>query len=231
MWTGFGIGGQMKPIHDKMIKKQFNRLTVFEYVGESKHGHKQYKCKCKCGKETIAAGFMLRNGKTKSCGCLLQEYYKSGARQTHNKSHTRLYRIWANMKDRCLNEKGSHYKDYGERGITVCEEWQNDFMSFYKWATENGYKKGLEVDRINNDGNYSSLNCRWATRSDQNNNKRTTRIIAHGNEKMSIAQWARFFNIHPSTINSYVKLHDVSYENYINSRMNGGIKRVFRKKA
>lgn len=87
---------------------------------------------------------------------------------THDKSHSRLYRCWTDMKGRCLNKNNVNYKYYGERGITVCEEWKNDFMAFYTWAMENGYSDNLTIDRIDNDGNYEPNNCRWTTKSVQN---------------------------------------------------------------
>lgn len=89
----------------------------------------------------------------------------------HGKIHTRLYRIWANMKTRCYNHKSNKRLDWQNKGIVVCEEWKNDFKAFYDWAITNGYKDNLTLDRIDNNGNYEPSNCRWATYSDQNNNK------------------------------------------------------------
>ena len=131
-----------------------------------------YKCGF-CGNEFRTQPYGINNGHSKSCGC-----YKSSKLSNRSKTHglieTRLYRIWASIKDRTLNPKNKRYNDYGGRGITICEEWKNDFMSFYSWAMENGYEenKGLSIDRIDNDGNYEPNNCRWTTRIIQSRNRR-----------------------------------------------------------
>lgn len=90
----------------------------------------------------------------------------------HDKSHSRLYRCWIDMKGRCLNENYVNYKYYGGRGIIVCDEWLDDFIAFYNWAISNGYSDNLTIDRIDNNGNYEPGNCRWATKSVQNMSKR-----------------------------------------------------------
>jgi len=100
--------------------------------------------KCFCGNEFEAQTASIKNKKTKSCGCL---------KIKHNLYSHRLYRTWTNIKQRCFNSKHKAYKDYGARGITICNEWLNNFMSFYNWAIENGYQDNLTIDRINNNGN------------------------------------------------------------------------------
>lgn len=131
-----------------------------------------YKCGF-CGTEFKAIIASIKNGQTKSCGC----YHKKRIRETkvvHNLSSTKLYKIWKGIRQRILNPRYKNYEAYGGRGITICEEWKNDFMSFYDWAMSNGYKEngGLSIDRINNDGNYEPSNCRWTTKFIQNRNKR-----------------------------------------------------------
>ena len=129
-----------------------------------------YKCGF-CGNEFRTQINSVKNGDTKSCGCynikrLRERFIKHGLYKS------KLYRIWRNIKDRVLNPKKERYINYGGRGITICEEWKNDFMSFYNWAMGNGYSDELSIDRIDNDGNYCPENCRWTTPTIQARNQR-----------------------------------------------------------
>lgn len=103
----------------------------------------------------------------------------------------RLYRIWKTTRERCNYKKHVHYKYYGERGIKVCKEWQEHFMSFYTWAMSNGYQDGLTIDRIDNNGNYEPSNCRWITMKEQCNNRSSNKIIAAFNESKTAADWEK----------------------------------------
>ena len=205
--------------NDSMIGQKFGMLQVVSLEGRDKHRCKLYRCFCDCGNEKIVSGVCLRSGHTKSCGCKRQNYYQSGKQKTHGLSNTKLYRVWASMKFRCCDKNN---KDYGGRGITICAEWMN-FETFYAWSMENGYKEGLEIDRIDVNGNYEPDNCRWITRKENNNNQRRTVIICVNNISRSITQWAEYLGIHPATIRSYVNLHKISYEEYIKRRMEGKI--------
>lgn len=155
--------------------QKFGRLLV---IGEGKgklrnNGQKRitWECKCDCGNSIDVPGYCLKSGNTKSCGCLDREK-ASNRLKTHGKSGTKLYYIWEAMKQRCYNPNNKRYSDWGGRGITICDEWKNNFRKFEKWAIESGYKEGLTIDRINNDKEYSPNNCRWATYHEQRINQR-----------------------------------------------------------
>ena len=136
--------------------------------------------KCCCGKEVER---QLGHGKRdKSCGCktnmLISESLIGQQRNyKHGESGTRLYTIWVNMKQRCYNSKTDNYEIYGGRGITICDEWFNSSEMFIKWSLSNGYKEGLQINRINNDGNYEPSNCDWVTAKENCNNRRPLKII------------------------------------------------------
>ena len=129
-----------------------------------------YKCGF-CGTEFKTNTYAIIQGKTKSCGCY-QKRRTSETNKTHGLGYTRLYNIWASIKDRTLNINTKVFNDYGGRGISICDEWKNDFMSFCNWAMSNGYSDELSIDRIDNDGNYCPENCRWTTSTIQNRNQR-----------------------------------------------------------
>lgn len=117
----------------------------------------------------------------------------------------RLYSIWHNMKSRCYYTHAEKYKYYGGRGITVCDEWRDDFNAFYNWAINNGYKDDLTLDRIDSNGNYEPKNCRWATIAEQNNNSKKNNYIAYNGETKTAAQWAREYGIEPHLFNTRIR--------------------------
>ena len=162
-----------------IIGNRYGHLVVLERVENSKFKAAQYLCKCDCGNTTISSSNALRTGHKKSCGCSrakttsawLTEYNTK-----HNGCGTRLYVVWAGLKQRVENPNNDRYKDYGGRGIKLCDEW-HDFAKFRAWALANGYDENAPygkctIDRINVDGNYEPSNCRWVDFVVQANNKR-----------------------------------------------------------
>lgn len=111
--------------------------------------------------------------------------------RSHGGTGTRLYVIWRNMKARCTKSYAAKYKNYGGRGISICNEWLNDFETFRNWSLSNGYSDDLTLDRIDNNGNYEPNNCRWVSNSEQQHNKRTNRMITFHGETKTLTQWAR----------------------------------------
>lgn len=195
--TGTKKGKSMGKFID-LTNEIIGRLTVIERV-ENIGKCTMWKCKCECGKEVVIRQPDLRSGRTQSCGCLHSEQL-SLRNTTHNLSKTKLCSIWRSMKGRCLNPKDQAYKNYGGRGVTICEEWSNNFVAFYNWAINNGYSEELSIDRIDNNGNYEPSNCRWATRKVQANNKRDNHYLIYNGKSQTISQWANELNIKPHTI-------------------------------
>lgn len=145
--------------------KQFGRLTAIEYVGKRK-----WLCKCTCGNtKEINSGSLLR-GVSKSCGCYRKEFTKANNTR-HGMSKTKVHECWKNMMQRCYNKNNTGYKNYGARGITVCESWHK-FENFY--AAMGNPPAGHSLDRIDVNGNYEPSNCRWVTQNTQQRNRRNS---------------------------------------------------------
>lgn len=174
--------------------------------GISKTGNHftKFKCRRDCGTVKDVLASSLRNGRSRSCGCRAREVSRKVCQDnftTHGDSKTRLYKIYCGMKKRCYDKKSSNYANYGARGITVCQEWLGNWESFKSWSIENGYTDTLSIDRIDVNGEYSPLNCRWVTRDVQANNRRNNRVVEFGNEVHTVVEWSKILDI------PYKRLH------------------------
>lgn len=159
----------------ELVGKKFGMLTVLDFY-DVQHGMSRWKCRCDCGNETIAYGNHMLSGNTVSCGCYGKEKRKEVCTK-HNDCYSRLYRTWADMKNRCNNEKSGSYKWYGGKGITYAAEWES-FEGFKAWALSVGYNDSLTIDRIDSDGNYCPENCQWIPFKDN-----LKRMLAHKSKK------------------------------------------------
>lgn len=139
--------------------QRFGNLMVLEFAQYDKYNRASWSCLCECGNNVVVASNNLRRGLTQSCGCMRNKRTSERFRK-HGMHGSSLYKRWKSMKERCSD---IHNPRYGGRGITVCDEWKNDFQAFYDWSMANGYSEKLQLDRINNDGNYEPTNCRWVT--------------------------------------------------------------------
>lgn len=203
------------------------RLTIVKeetYIAKNGKKDKGYLCRCDCGNEKVIRKWDLNSGKIKSCGCLMTEFNKKTkagndywryrkpkekpkSKKSKDKSKERLRRILKNMKSRCYNPNFADYKNYGARGIKICDLWigENGFKKFYKWAIENGYADNLTIDRINNDGDYEPNNCRWITNKEQQYNKRTGRKIEYNGIVKTRAEWSEILGISASVFDGRIK--------------------------
>lgn len=197
-----------KHIYEDLTGRKFGRLTVIEYKGQKKDHIVLWLCKCECGNERIIPTSHLKNGHTISCGCFQKEKAKQ-AKTTHGLRKTRLYEIWNGVLQRCYNPNRAKYKNYGGRGITVCEEWRDDFKAFYDWAMSNGYRDDLTIDRIDNNGDYEPSNCRWVTVQEQAYNKSTSRFITYKGETKTIGEWAKIAGLKTTTL--WVRLNKLNW--------------------
>lgn len=201
---------------------KYGRLTIIsglfyrKQTIKSKRRYGYVRCICDCGTSREYRFGSLKNGHTKSCGCYNKEV---AAREvvkrntTHGLTKHPIYRVWAQMKQRCYDINYPDYNDWGGRGITVCDKWKNDFVVFYEWSVNNGWRRGLQIDRIKNHLNYSPDNCRFITCAKNNQNRRSTRLtelraghirILFHKSKKSKQEISFLYGVHPDTIRDVV---------------------------
>lgn len=186
--------------------QRFGRLTVIAFYEKRKSpcGNTKYmwECQCDCGNHIIVNADNLKSGHVKSCKCLRKETSTDRIVQQgrfnikHGLAGTKIYYAWHSMLERCYNPRNGNFRNYGARGITVCDEWRNDIQAFYKWAMQNGYDKQAEglscsIDRIDVNGNYEPNNCRWVNQVVQANNRRTNKLFVYKGNTYTMAELAR----------------------------------------
>lgn len=165
-------------------------LTVLE-TGERGHGRK-FKVVCDCGAVAYKHANDVISGHTKSCGCM---QYSGHGSIKHGLYYHPLHTVWSNIILRCCNQNVQTYKYYGGRGISICNEWRKSFFAFYTWCINNGWEKGLQLDRTDNTGNYAPDNCRFVSAKINCRNKRTNRFIEFQGETKTLAEWCEIYNI------------------------------------
>lgn len=177
--------------YEDLTGMRFGKLTVIETAENTSKTdkHKRWMCLCDCGNYAVKSSAHLKDGNAKSCGCI-----------NHGLSKTRVFSVWRSMKDRCCNKSNNQYKNYGERGITICEEWRKDFLSFYSWSMNNGYADNLTIDRIDNNKGYSPDNCRWSTMKEQQNNRRNNHKLTYNGKTQTLSEWADEIGVKQNTL-------------------------------
>lgn len=191
------------------MKMHYSDLSGFENsdiavlsFAERRNNRIYWNCKCKhCGNIIQKEGGNIKKGLA-TCKCIhMKRIGKSNSKPFRD---SELYSIWNGMKTRCYNQNEKSYKYYGGRGIIICEEWKNDFMKFYEWALNNGYKTGLSIERKNVNGNYEPCNCIWMTMKEQAKNKTNTIYAELNGEKKRLLEWCEIMGLNPKTVYSRI---------------------------
>jgi len=178
--------------------REFGFLRVVEEAGRTRLGLRLWRCVCVCGRETRRTGGDLKRRPNASCGCQ-HKRLAAEANRTHGGCKSPEYNSWCGMKERCNNPKHPRFHDYGGRGISVCQRWRESFAAFLADMGPKPTSKHT-IEREDNDAGYGPENCRWATRAEQNNNTRSSRLVAHDGRTLTVAQWGEETGIRPGVI-------------------------------
>lgn len=202
-----------------LVGKKYGRLLVIKRI-KSVNGKTKWLCKCDCGNECVVYATSLKSGNTQSCGCYKRENAKK-LYSTVRQNDKRLYAVWNGIKQRCTNPNNNAYHNYGGREIKICNEWANNYKSFYDWAISAGYKKGKEIDRIDNDGNYEPDNCRFVDKETQANNKRNVRLYTINGITKSLSQWCKDYDLDYYTVRQRIYKLGWTIEDALNKPKRG----------
>ena len=192
-------GCDFKKFH--LENQKFGTLLVKKSLKANNHGEMLWECLCDCGEKVIRRSYYLMHHKNPTCNKCYRINISN--RQKINIYSQKLYNAYKNMRTRATNKKQDIYNRYINRNITICDEWKNSYKAFEKWALENGYKDGLTIDRIDNNGNYEPSNCRWVDQVVQANNRRTNVYLTYNGETKTMANWSRELNIKYDFIQRY----------------------------
>lgn len=184
--------------------RRFGRLVAIAVAGRQGR-YIQWRCRCDCGRETTTRTAALTGGTTRSCGCLASEV-RSQSNLIHGRKNSREYKVWLNMRQRCLNSKRADWSYYGGRGITICAAWDS-FAQFYSDMGPAPAEHSL--DRIDVNGNYEPDNCRWATNTEQMRNTRVNRLLTFEGRTQPLSAWAEDIGVPISTLHSRLKRSSV----------------------
>lgn len=191
------MGGEKLNLMGKFIDitgERYGKLVAVNPTDKrTKSGGVIWVFKCDCGNTKISPANSVKSGLIKSCGCLCH---------THGMTGTRLFNIWVDMRQRCYNKNYPQFYLWGGKGVKVCDEWLQDFMTFYNWAIENGYANNLSIERKDSNGNYEPSNCKWATPKEQARNISTNRMVTIDGETKGLSEW---LDTSPITISTFYK--------------------------
>ena len=187
--------------HNNIFKK-YGRLLAIKEVEGTPYSRRVL-CQCDCGNSIVVSLNHLLSGNTKSCGCLKSDRNRKVFTK-HGLSKSSLYGVWGSMKDRCFRKKCTAYKNYGGRGVTICNEWL-EFVNFYEWAMENGYQDDLTIERNDNDGDYCPENCIFIPKEEQSKNRRGLHFISHNGSIKTLTDWAKTIGISRSSLRDRIK--------------------------
>ena len=183
---------------EDLTGRRFGRLTVVEFYGYDRRGRTQWLCKCDCGNTKVVRAFDLKGGKVVSCGCYWKErLVEYNTKHNMCNTHPKLYHEHYTMIKRCYDKNCNNYSRYGARGIKVCDRWRDDIHNFYDDVSilPHFEEDGYSLDRIDNDGDYTPDNVRWATNREQNLNRRNTISFEYNGETRTLIEWSEIFNI------------------------------------
>lgn len=206
--TGASVMCRQCASEKSLVGKTFERLSVVKDSGKrGSNGSILWECDCSCGKRgQLVRGSDLTSGQIKSCGCystdVLKQVSTTHGLSRYNGKKTKLFMAWDAMKRRCTNPLHKNYKDYGGRGITVCEEWMNSFQAFHDWSMANGFADDLSIDRIDNDKGYSPTNCRWVDAKTQIRNRRNTVTYEWKGQHYTVGELGELSGVNKQTIKS-----------------------------